>query len=286
MKSWRSEKSAFKISEVTDTTSLPIPEQLSNWLGELILLGEVPLAYLVSDERELPMESIRFFVVDPLWTQALVEGATSIGISTKDEALYSAKNLPRQYMNAKKSIRIPRYSKMHPNHRRKNVPLTADSNSVLSGFFMRSDLVSNWKGIEVKGFYEDAPRDILRMEKLSDKLLICIFEGEIDVVKMYEPKEALHFGTRGLDRKMDIRRVDEGHEGEPLYQAGTKKKVSLTVPTESNGRVRISELRKSLAKALDIDANTIESPQLALEMLSVAGECEFKYGGNSNNYKL
>lgn len=278
MRSWRNEKSVNRHWETRSVNQVQMPELVLKWLGELILLGEVPLSYLVADERQLPMESMRFFILDPQWTEALVDGASSIGVLTKLEAVRNLKYLPLQYGRGKETIRLPRYGRMHPNHKRENCRMTADSSSVLSGFFMRSDLVSNWKGIEVKGLSQKVQLDILRMERLSDKLLICIFEGEIDEVRMYEPREELHFGTRGEDRQLEVRRIDEGHEGEPLYQQGTNEKVTITVPTQDNGRIRIKELTQSLAQALGKNSHDIESPQLALEMLSVAGQCVFERG--------
>ncbi len=278
MKSWRQEKSVGRLWEANNGEILPMPEQVQKWFGQLILLGEVPLSYLVADERELPMESIRFFFLDPQWIQALVDGAASIGALTNMERARSLAQLPVQYKRAKAVIRVPRYERMHPNHRRDTGRAAGDSFAVLSGFFMRSELVSNWKGIEVKGFYGDRQIDILRMEKLSDKLLICIFEGEIDTVRMYEPREELHFGTRDAQRKLEVRRIDEGHEGEPLYRPGTSDKVTVTVPAENNGRVKITELRQVLAQELGRGLEEIESVQLALEMLSVAGQCVFERG--------
>jgi hypothetical protein len=278
MRSWRDEKSVYRLWETKGAGLIQMPEQVRKWFGELILMGEVPLSYLVADERELPVESIRFFVLDPQWTQALVDGASSIGVLTKLESVRSLGHLPLRYGSAKETIRLPRYGRMHPNHRRENCRMTADSNAVLSGFLMRSDLVSNWKGIEVKGFYKEGQIDILRMERLSDKLLICIFEGVIDSVRMYEPREELHFGTRSDDRQLDVRRIDDGHEGEPLYKPGTKDKVTITVPTEDNGRVKFTQLAQLLAQTLGKSPEAIESPQLALEMLSVAGQCVFEGG--------
>lgn len=286
MKSWRNKMTVhYDMDALSDEQTknmtveqIPIPEVVKNWLSQLILLKEVPLAYLVVDERELPIESIRFFNINPHWTQALVDGASSIGALTKYETLQSMKNMPKQYDNAKASVRLSRYEKMHSNHLRKDMPMTTESQTPFSGFILRSDLVSSWKGIEVRGFRGETGLDILRMETLSEKVLICIFEGEIDTIRMYEPKEVLHFGTRGQDRIIDVRRIDEGHEGEPLYQEGTKVNVTITVPITDNGRLNVTELRDTLSKTLSTTTNAIDSPQLALEMLSVAGQCVFERG--------
>ncbi len=64
-----------------------VPAELRHFLARLRLLHGVPFSYLVPDENLLPVESIRFFYVDRAWTDALVQGALSVGtISTSDRA--------------------------------------------------------------------------------------------------------------------------------------------------------------------------------------------------------
>lgn len=59
----------------TPTADLELPETVRSWSENLILLEGVPFHYLVPDERILPAESIRFFQVDPIWIECLVDGA-------------------------------------------------------------------------------------------------------------------------------------------------------------------------------------------------------------------
>src|SRR5215813_4564814 len=64
-----------------------IPQSITDWLGQLYLLYGVPFIHMVPDERMLPAESIRFFILDPNWLSCLVDGAMSIGTaSSKDTA--------------------------------------------------------------------------------------------------------------------------------------------------------------------------------------------------------
>ncbi|KAK3313357.1 hypothetical protein B0H66DRAFT_522326 [Apodospora peruviana] len=46
---------------------------------DLLFLIKVPMHYLVTDASHLPQESLRFFHVDPNWTEALVDGALCLG---------------------------------------------------------------------------------------------------------------------------------------------------------------------------------------------------------------
>lgn len=287
MKSWRNDIASHKILsemadkqiEVKSSEAEELPKEIKNWISKLILLKDIPLNYLVADERALPLESIRFFSMDPQWTQALVDGAYSIGSLTSMDLKRTMVSRREHHGNAKSQIRVSRYSNMHNNHKRKNSLRSGPPDASLSGFIMRSDLVAVWKGIEVKGFTGSTQVDILRMEKVSSKILLCIFEGQIDSVRMFEPKEVLHFGTRDNDKNINVRRIDDGHEGEPLYKPGTKEQVTLQIPITENGRVKVSELCSSLASALSVSPDSIQSPHIALEMLSVAGQCEFKKEG-------
>ena len=64
-----------------------MPGELRRFLARLRLLHGVPFSYLVPDADLLPIESIRFFYIDRAWTDALVQGALSVGtISTADRA--------------------------------------------------------------------------------------------------------------------------------------------------------------------------------------------------------
>src|SRR5271169_137539 len=65
----------------TSVTADLVSDEVTNWLGRLVLLYGVPFHYLVPEEEMLPSESIRFFYVDPIWIQCLVQGACSVGSS-------------------------------------------------------------------------------------------------------------------------------------------------------------------------------------------------------------
>jgi hypothetical protein len=83
--------SAMKLAPVVtgtppDSTDL-IPDELRDWLVRLRLLHDVPFAYFVADTQLLPEESIRWFYVDRRWTDALVQGALSVGTVNTDDRL-------------------------------------------------------------------------------------------------------------------------------------------------------------------------------------------------------
>ena len=71
------------------------PLAVRDWLARLRLLEGVPFNNIVADSELLPPESIRFFYLDRAWTDALVQGALSVGtVNTGDrvqlQTLYPA----------------------------------------------------------------------------------------------------------------------------------------------------------------------------------------------------
>uniref|UniRef100_UPI001A9EC514 hypothetical protein n=1 Tax=Pseudomonas sp. 79_C TaxID=2813567 RepID=UPI001A9EC514 len=108
-------------------SSDPVPGELTQWLGSLAALKGLPFGYLVPDEAMLPAESIRFFVLDPNWSNALLEGATSIGRSCTFDVAIDAELVARLYAAVSPATTV-------------------------SGFILRSNVVSGWPGIEVRAY--------------------------------------------------------------------------------------------------------------------------------------
>ena len=331
MKSWRNDQQVSLCNwEYALNENKNWPAIVNAWLDDLQLLKEVPLTYIVADERLLPMESIRFFCIDPQWVAALIDGATSIGVHTVNDASRNvALTAPLKNVSLKR-LRGVRDARMHKNHHGPIVSVDdvlADDKGVVSGFLLRSDLVKNWKCIEIKGFNGERQLKILRMDTISDTVLICLFDGLITSVKMFEPCDSLHFGTNGTnrkdqlnnnlrkttlddaservkidknnsfedgndtqtsngfssyyltDRKIYLRRIDEGHEGESLMDGANP--VELTVPTDSNGRIDVTRLSEDMLTVLKkwtpvkLENDCLRSSQFALEMFLGSNKCVF-----------
>jgi hypothetical protein len=106
-----------------------VPGELRRFLARLRLLHGVPFSYLVPDAKLLPIESIRFFI-DRAWTDALVQGALSVGtISSADrtqlEAVYP--HIRAEVDEAERSIRQP-----------KGEELLKAGSGTITGFILRS----------------------------------------------------------------------------------------------------------------------------------------------------
>ncbi len=170
-----------------------LPDSVLEWLGQAGLLYGVPFEYLVPDGRMLPNESIRFFYVDDNWIRRLLDGALSIGLVDSDEVLmlletYEALALAARRAGANTRSRL----------RRKAPRLSYSEGATLTGLLLRSAVVSGWPGLEVQAFAQvdrTQPLDILRMDRLSENVLLVLFEGVPKRVDLSEPPEGLHFGV-------------------------------------------------------------------------------------------
>ena len=140
----------------------------SDWFDRLARLEGVPFLYLVPDERLLPRDAIRFFEVERRWVGALLDGAFSVGsISDRECAVHDAA-MRRQVLAS-----IP----------------------AMSGFLLRSGLVSEWPDlrIDVRGEVT-AQRPLCRV---APDIALCLVEGAVSEVDVSVPREALHYELSG-----------------------------------------------------------------------------------------
>lgn len=141
---------------------------ITQWLKKLSLLYPVPFSYMVPNPAMLPVESIRFFYLDPNWTEALIAGAMSIAIqNSKDAALYKAM-----------------------------LPTFISSNGgEMSGMLIRSQLVSGWPKLVISPTLGGAPMNIVRNDCPATNVRLVLFDGIPDTVSLGEPYQGLLFGV-------------------------------------------------------------------------------------------
>ncbi len=244
--------------------------EIDKFIAELRLLKGLPFSYLVPDEKLLPPESIRFFILDESWLNALTDGALSIGRNTKNEALADAMLIRNIVENAAGKMGVLRFEIMHPNHRR--TPSAPEvSGNIRSGFIMRSELVKKWNGLEAFGYDGDKNLKILRMESLSKEILICIFDGSLTKLVVSEPKTNLRFGCPDNSGIITLRSLDESTFGEPVKD----KTLNLNNYTENNGKIKVAALAGAIKNELGTE---IKSSELAFELIAVAKRAEFMKG--------
>ncbi|MFT5832698.1 MAG: hypothetical protein ACI97N_000311 [Cognaticolwellia sp.] len=161
----------------------PFPESIIDWLAQLVLLQNIPFNNLVADENLLPNESLRLFYLDENWTNAMLDGALSIGIhSERDLMLQEAMNdIIRQSTNKKLGAIS---SKEQPENQVTRL-------GTISGLIIRSAIVSNYKGLEISAFENNGIGvNTLRIERLAANILFVLFDTIPAKIEIKAPSES------------------------------------------------------------------------------------------------
>lgn len=182
-----------------------IIESVTAWLAQLSLLYPVPFSHLVPDPRMLPVESIRFFYLDPGWTDALVAGALSIAMHSSADVAQQVAMMPalRTSINGH---RARSFHRVRPdaavNHASSlgnvvaGAAANANDNGVsITGVLIRSAVVAGWPKMLVTATVGGAPLNTVRDSLLSTTVRLCLFDGIPDTVTLAEPYQGVLFGV-------------------------------------------------------------------------------------------
>jgi hypothetical protein len=176
------------------------PRDIRDWLARLRLLEGVPFNTIVADSALLPKESIRFFYLDRAWTDALVQGALSVGtVNSADRA-----QLEALYPAIRDEIDVEERQVRRPG----GEPPQLGPGAQITGFLLRSRAVSGWPGLQVRAYRREVGRDediipesnpdrvkVLRLERLAPAVLLALFDGVPELVHVEEPRQGLQFGV-------------------------------------------------------------------------------------------
>lgn len=184
-----------------------IEKNLQTYFTALSRLHGIPFQYLIPHESLLPDESLRFFYVDRLWIECLLDGAFSIGRTTRFD-------LARE-RGAQGQLKFP-----HQQER-----------PVMSGVILRSALVSGWPSLMVEGYGSDDassdPLELLRYERLGNNVAIAVFGGALKTFVLHLPPESLHFGFSR-----------DASDGDAYYKEVKNLADSNELPTQSGASRR------------------------------------------------
>ncbi|MCI4649917.1 hypothetical protein [Phaeodactylibacter sp.] len=249
-----------------------LPEEVENWFSAMGLLKGLPFNYLVPDERMLPKESFRFFQLDPDWISCLIDGAFTVGRVTAADAKTD--------------------QKLHQDH------VAGKQPPVVSGFLLRSYVVKGWPQLQVDGYNQLAKDEagmdnnklkILRMERLSPNVLLCLFKGDAMAVDIHQKPEILHLGFtppephHQADRYTKaLRNVNGLDQQQDSNKPGKQKPYATEIMDKSDWDpqtriVQVSHLYKDIEnkkKALNI-SEPLTSAQFALSMVEGVQKVRF-----------
>lgn len=277
----------FRSPEVlTSFLSSPeIPDDLRDWLSRLRILKGVPFNYLVPDERMLPPESIRFFHVDMNWVDAVIDGAFSIGRNLTTDENNPSFNQDAAVMPAMQ----PQIAKQSAALRANALglePPTASLQSV-SGFLLRSTVVSSYRGLGVEAYPDSTnknPLEIIRLEPLGDNsdTLLCLVDGDISRVDIHEAPEHLHYGidTYSYDSKNHkvtadkvIRKFEKTGNNVTFTGKTITRDISSSFRSDSPRVLKASVLAKIIAEVNGTSG--IDSAEMGFEMTQGVGQVSF-----------
>lgn len=263
-----------------------IPEEIVQWLGRLKLLYGVPFHYLVPDIKMLPAESLKFFYLDSNWINCLIDGAYSIGRSTKADGGADHFFLKKLSGSIHKASTKLRQNKLKTED-------TSDD-TIVTGFLLNSAVVSGWPGLEVTGYAGSVATPgralkLIRFDRLSDTVMIGLFCGKnpIATLSIHEPSESLHFGLENHDSALSItlRFLNGANPGaqitkssQPVFQPVVMRQNSN--PAKTNRVLNTKATAEGILSTLKETQNgkykgKITSAELALEMIKSAEEVDF-----------
>lgn len=261
MKSWCETENNRLLAE--NLVVADISDELDAFIEKLHTLESVPYEYLVCTDDLLPSESVRFFSVDETWVDCLVDGAMSVGRATQFDLKHDA---------ALKKHLLQRF-------RMKRGKAAAEEDPVRTGFLLRSQLVSGWPSLVIRcysGSGED--KKLLsceRMDKIGNETLLCIADGIIGCVEFIEPTESVCFGFVEEAGKFRLPvsvlpPVEVGKSNATGFQRKRNSCESIIeVPFRDgiDGVVDVQGLAEAIAKAQNIDVNTVSALEYSAELL-------------------
>lgn len=185
-----------------------IPEVLKQALGHWMRLAEIPMAYLVPDQRMLPEESLRFFKVDEAWTEAFVNGVFEVGFAGLSNDRQEVWEEFLKTINEALSTERARY-----------------------GFLLNGQVVKDFPAMKVHGKnMVDELIDPVRMER-NGNILMAFFAEEITEVVFSIPAHSMHAEIEQSASRwfLELRPIDSGEHKEidVLFHSKTKRIIDV-----------------------------------------------------------
>lgn len=271
------------VQEVLQKTLQSNLSSIADWLAKLALLESVPFNHLVPDNNMLPVESLRFFYLDPSWLDALADGALSVGIQSSRDTLYQTMvrgNIRTAMLQSIHTLRAQRFGLQAS-------AVQANGESMaFSGFLMRSALVSGWPGMVIRAYKNNEQLLPVKFERLSSSVLLCIFPTVPDTLTFSEPQQGFRFGVedsgiitlrslsepvgKPLDKTFKV--IGPGfttYERNPAGTVGQRVlNINATIPSAQNNVV------PALTQALGLSA--LSSADFAIQFVKAPEQLTFK----------
>jgi hypothetical protein len=155
---------------------------ISAWLSDRLSMGGIPAHHLFVDPSHLPMESLRFFHVDPNWMDCLIDGALSAANHLEKDDDYTRRKIKECYNEYLKT----------PIH---------DCNPQIPnfGFVIRSAVIKAFPDLQIEISYKNPDErmaDICRHTNIDATTKLCLLDRmpeEIEYIKLSQPPHQQRF---------------------------------------------------------------------------------------------
>jgi len=270
-------------------TPAPPPPEIIAWLARAALLYGMPFEYITPDGRMLPKESLRFFYIDANWQNAMIDGMVSVGLSTSADSIQVMANIDTLVAEAIQQTAVVRPTMRGP----AAVAAARDAitSGPITGLLLRSAAVSGWPGMEVSSYADDAGTqklNLLRIDRLSDDVLICLFDGLPRRVDILQPPEGLHFGVRpasGQDpgTMTFLRGLGYGGYQPGIQIVGASAPLTMRGGSAKPGVLDVATSAAAVKTALQARnalnaTSTFTAAEFAVQMVRAAGLQSFQWG--------
>lgn len=227
-----------------------------DWAENLVLLKNVPLWYLLPGKDMIGDSEISFFYVDEAWVRALLDGALSSG-----------RLLTKNYFSDEEIMEEILWKACHK-YSSQEIRASDSGFCCLTGFFLRSPLASDWPQLGYSAYNAAENGTLLpflRLEMLTNDLMLGICLGEIKRLEMTQPPAGLTFGLHRM----------EGVSGE-WYQPVRSLDTGLVIANKevyikenqnmADGCISFPEAAQQFAHALG-QKEDLKPEELAAELL-------------------
>jgi hypothetical protein len=201
------------------------------WILDRMSFFGIPAHYLITDPSHLPHESLRFFIIDPNWVDAFIDGALSIAnhLEQDDDSIRTAI----------KTTLTDYFDKVDPQ-------IGFAPQIPKSGFLLRSAVVKQFPHLVLSAPWPDGypgRAEILRQENIDEEVMLVLFDrvpgdGLLTTLTLSQPPHqqcfaaANHVGPDEKDATKEVFEMTYGQvytiDKQPVGQARRQK---LDVPT-------------------------------------------------------
>ena len=206
------------------------------------------------------------------WTQSLIDGALSLGRATTADLKLDEESQQSLHI---KTDQTARQIRKNPDP---GLPAEDGEKSLamITGILIRSDIIVNWPGLEVAAYSDveaGSKLALIRMHRLSDTILLCLFEGELARIDVHPPAEGLHYSIKADASGIKVRNPLTGHNAEAVN-------IENFIMDKTNV-LKMNYLANAVcAHFAEINQDNFTSAQFALAMISESNHVSFLKNSN------